>query len=230
MEKGIDFGCITPEELIGSLNDVEKKFAPKCIFVNGDRNILQENPKVSVIGTRNPSLQGKKNAEMLTKFLVKNKIIIVSGLALGIDTIAHKTAIESGGRTVAVLGTPLDKCYPYENRKLQEEIMNKHLAISQFAIGNPVHPSNFPIRNRTMALISDASIIIEAKDGSGTYHQGWEALRLGRPLFIVEGILKDKSLKWPEKLINYGAKILPMKHLEIILDVIPVSEVSFNEK
>ncbi len=215
---------ISIDKLIGFLNDIELKYAPKTLFIVGNKTLLQDNSRVSVIGTRNPSLQGKKNAELLTKFLVENSVVIISGLALGIDAVAHRTAIETNGKTVAVLGTPLDKYYPSENRELQNEIMRNHLAISQFKLGTPIQRSNFPTRNRTMALISDASIIVEAGDGSGTYHQGWEALRLGRPLFIVEDILKDKTLKWPSEFMKYGAKILPMNELDIILDVLPISE------
>ena len=169
-------------------------------------------------------LRIQTNYDKDIKPYLKNGIIIVSGLALGIDAIAHKTAIENGGKTVAVLGTPLDKYYPSENHDLQDEIMKNHLAISQFETNTTIQKGNFPTRNRTMALISDASIIVEAGDGSGTYHQGWEALRLGRPLFIVEDILNDKTLKWPSEFLKYGAKIVPMNQLEIILDVLPISE------
>lgn len=99
----------------------------------------------------------------------------------------------------------MDRVYPSKNQQLQELIMQKHLAISQFPIGFPTLPKNFVIRNRTMALISDASIIIEAGNSSGSLHQGWEALRLGRPLFIWNPLMHDHSLEWPEKMAKYGA-------------------------
>lgn len=213
---------MTPDELIGPLNDIEKKFAPQYLFLKGNNELIDDRPRVSIIGTRHPGEKGINNTITLTKFLVKHGIIIVSGLALGIDSVAHRTAIDKGGNTIAVLGTPLDEYYPKQNSRLQDEIARNHLLISQFSVGTPIQPKNFPMRNRTMALLSHTSIIIEANEGSGTLHQGWEALRLGRPLFIIEDVLKNKELKWPYKLMAYGAKILPISKPEIILESLPI--------
>jgi DNA processing protein len=146
-------------------------------------------------------------------------IVIVSGLARGIDSVAHRTAIESKGRTIAVLGTPLDEAYPKENAPLQREIAEKHLVVSQYAPGQPTGRTNFPRRNRTMALLSDATVIIEAGEGSGTLSQGWEALRLGRNLCILQSVVEDKSLVWPAEMIRYGAQIL--SSTTQLLDVLP---------
>ena len=174
----------TLEELIGPLNDVEKKYAPKQLYVAGQLPIPLPSPRVAVIGSRKPSLKGFEAANKIATVLAKHNIIVVSGLAEGIDSAAHKGAINANGQTIAVLGTPLNKVYPWKNQSLQETIMQKHLAVSQFPSGYPITPKNFVIRNRTMALIADASIIVEASNSSGSLHQGWEALRLGRPLFI----------------------------------------------
>lgn len=212
---------ISPGDLLGSLNDVEEKFAPSELFIVGDETLVHDNRCVSIIGTREPSNEGIEKAQKITEFLVKNNIVIVSGLAKGIDTVAHKTAIENNGKTIAVVGTPLNQYYPKENKDLQDKIMNNHLAISQFKIGIPTYPSNFPARNRTMALISQASIIIEAGEKSGTMHQGWEALRLGRKLYILDSLVNNKNLSWPIKLVEYGAEILYMDNLDIILDSLP---------
>lgn len=213
---------ISPNELMGPLNDIETKFAPSYLFIKGNRELINDTrPRVAIIGTRHPSERGINNARILTRFLVQHGVIIVSGLALGIDSIAHRTAIDNDGKTIAVLGTPLDTYYPKQNQELQDEIAKNHLIISQFPAGTPIQIKNFPMRNRTMALLSHASIIIEATDDSGTLHQGWEALRLGRPLFIVEDILKHKELTWPHKLMEYGAKILPMSSIEIVLESLP---------
>jgi DNA processing protein len=176
----------TLPELLGPLNDVEEKYAPKELYVAGDLPIPLPKPRASVIGSRKASIKALENAHHITSAMVENGVIIVSGLARGIDTVAHKTAIDEGGDTIAVLGTPLDKYYPSENAQLQDFIMNNHLAVSQFPVGYPIQPRNFVIRNRTMALISDISVIVEAGDSSGSLHQGWEALRLGHPLFIWE--------------------------------------------
>ncbi len=143
-------------------------------------------------------------------------------MAEGIDTAAHRASIEAGGRTIAVLGTPLDHAYPSKNSKLQKEIMNNHLAISQFPIGHPTRPKDFVLRNRTMALISNASIIVEAGETSGSLHQGWEALRLGRPLFIWKSIASDSSLSWPGKMMRYGA--LELTDPEQVVDMLPSSK------
>jgi DNA processing protein len=212
---------MTPDDLMGPLNDIEKKFAPPYLYFKGNRKLINSCPRVSIIGSRRPSKRGINNTHMLTKFFVMNKVIIVSGLAMGIDSVAHKTAIDNEGSTIAVLGTPLDKYYPKQNSDLQDKIAKDHLVISQFPIGSPIQRKNFPLRNRTMALLSHASIIVEAGEGSGTIHQGWEALRLGRPLFIVEDIIKNKNLKWPAKLIEYGAEILPISKVKIVLESLP---------
>jgi DNA processing protein len=208
----------SPEGLLGPLNDIEIKYAPRELFIAGDVSLLAGPPRVAVIGTRHPSKGGSARVARLAKVLVKNKAIVVSGLAEGIDTVAHCTAIEGGGRTIAVLGTSLDDVYPKKNYALQQEIMLNHLAISQFPPGRPTQRKNFPLRNRTMALIVDASIIIEAGEGSGTHSQGWEMLRLGRPLFILKSVCEDSSLQWPRQMIEYGAIQLsePDELLEIL--------------
>nr|WP_254453131.1 DNA-processing protein DprA [Ruegeria atlantica] len=104
-------------------------------------------------------------------------------MAEGIDTAAHRTAIEAGGHTVAVLGTPLSKPYPANNAALLDTIKRDHLAVSQFSEDHPVRKDNFPRRNRTMALLTDATIVVDASETSGTRHQAWEALRLNRSFF-----------------------------------------------
>ncbi len=211
----------TLEELVGPLNDVEKRFAPKELYVEGTLQIPLRGPRSAVIGSRKASPEGLKAAFEITRTLVREGVVIVSGLAEGIDTSAHETAIQEGGKTIAILGTPLNRFYPQRNRQLQEYIMRHHLAISQFPIGYPIQPKNFVIRNRLMALISDASIIIEAGDSSGSLHQGWEALRLGRPLFIRTSIVNDRSLSWPKKMLEYGA--IELTEPEEVLEFLPSS-------
>ncbi|MBI4176628.1 MAG: DNA-protecting protein DprA [Candidatus Aenigmarchaeota archaeon] len=214
---------MTPEDLLGPLNDIEKKNAPTFLYFKGDRNILETGPRVSIVGSRHPSNDGLRNAQTLTKLLVDHGVIIVSGLALGIDTIAHKTAISEGGKTIAVLGTPLNKYYPEQNRGLQDEIMKNHLAISQFPPNYPTQRKNFPMRNKTMALISHASIIVEAGDTSGSLNQGWTALQLGRPLLILESTAKNPKLKWPQEMIKYGAIVINIQQIEKLMTELPAS-------
>lgn len=211
---------LTSEDLLGRpLNDVEEKFAPKRLYVATGRNIPIDSPRFAIVGSRKATEKGKEIATEIASFLAKSKVVVVSGLAIGIDSAALAGAIESRGLTAAVIGTPLDKYYPAQNRELQKTMMNEHWVISQFAIGHPVQSKNFVIRNRTMALVSDASIIVEAGESSGSLHQGWEALRLGRPLFLWRSIVEDQSLKWPKKMMDYGA--IELQSPEEILDALP---------
>ncbi len=211
----------TPEDLLWPFNEAEQKHAPKELFVAGDRDLLRAGPTVSIVGSRKASRAGLARADKLARLLVERGVIVVSGLAEGIDAVAHRTAIARGGRTIAVLGTPLDQCYPAKHRSLQDEIMRDHLAVSQFASGTTVGKHTFPIRNKTMALIADATVIIEAADGSGSLHQGWEAIRLGRPLFLARSLFEDADLQFPRKLEEYGAKVLTEESFEDLLRLLP---------
>lgn len=214
----------TPEQLLGLLNETEQKNAPDELFIEGNPRLLHFGARVSLVGSRKASKAGLDRTRKLAIALTSENVVIVSGLALGIDKAAHLGAIESGGRTVAVIGTPLDKYYPAEHRSLQDLIATEHLLISQFPKGSRTFPSCFPMRNRTMALISDATIIVEAQDNSGSLHQGWEALRLGRPLFICKEVLNDCSLNWPEQLMKYGAIPISTNSngIDSILEHLPV--------
>lgn len=156
---------------------------------------------VAIVGTRRVSAQGRARARRLARELVARDIVVVSGLATGVDHAAHTAAIEAGGRTVSVIGTPLEQAYPAAHAELQEEIWREHLLVSQFEEGMRVFPSNFPRRNRVMAALSDATVIIEAGETSGTLHQAKEAVRLGRWLFIAQSLL-DAGLKWPASFLK----------------------------
>lgn len=210
------------------LTQVEQKFSPDNIFYKGNISLLQERRRVSVVGSRNISELGIKRTEKITKELVNNDIIVVSGLAKGVDAIAHKTAIKQGGDTIGVIGTPINQYYPKENKDLQDFIAGKHLLISQFPENFPTTPKNFPIRNRTMALISDATIIIEASEKSGTKHQGWEALRLGRRLFILENVFKS-SVSWAKEMLNYGAEVLTAENYKHLIESVDYLTVKGEE-
>jgi len=210
---------VSSEELLGALSEIEQKYAPERLFVAGKIELPLPHPRVAIIGTRTPSGEGLKIASRLSKTLAQQGVIIVSGLARGIDTAAHNAAIEAGGRTIAVLGTPLSQTYPGENAELQSLIMRSHLAVSQFDERLPTTRTNFVVRNRTMALIADASVIIESGEGGGSLHQGWEALRLGRPLFIHTREFAKRGLEWPRKMAEYGA--VEFKEPSDILDFLP---------
>ncbi|MBL8144458.1 MAG: DNA-processing protein DprA [Acidobacteria bacterium] len=207
------------EDLLGPLNEVEERHAPAMLYVQGHEEWLRDGVRVSVVGARDVSPDGVKRASRLARELVEADVTVVSGLALGVDATAHRSAIQFGGRTIAVLGTPLDKVYPRENAALQRLIGAEHLLVSQFAASTTTARHSFPLRNRTMALISHATVIIEASNTSGSLSQGWEALRLGRALFIARALFDRSDLTWPREMLNYGASVL--QHTEDILEILP---------
>ena len=197
----------SPTELLGPLNEVERKHAPAELYHAGDIALLKQR-RVAVVGSRNTSEDGLRRAARLARELVAAEVVVVSGLAEGIDTAAHRAAIAAGGRTIAVLGNPLSTFYPRQNRELQETIARDHLLLSQFADGVPPRKDNFPRRNRTMALASQATVIVDAQERSGTVSQGWEAIRLGRPLYLLRSLAENPSLQWPALMLQYGAEVL----------------------
>jgi DNA processing protein len=172
---------------------------------------LAYTPGIAVVGARKPSEKGIKRTKRLVKALVEAKYTIYSGLATGIDAVAHQTAIECGGFTVAVTGTPLWLSYPKENADLQKEIVKNHLLISQVPIvsyeekGINFTRLFFPERNITMAALSAATIIVEASETSGTLKQAKAALKQGRKVFILNNNFENPHLIWPRKLEENGA-------------------------
>jgi DNA processing protein len=216
-----EYETVTPADVLGPLNEVETKYAPENLYLRGDRELLRFGPRVSIVGSRKASMEGLRRAGQLARSLAQQQVTVVSGLATGIDTAAHEGAIKAGGRTIAVLGTSLDDYYPKQNRILQEEIGRDYLLVSQFPPGYPSLPKNFPVRNRTMALLTDATVIVEAGQRSGTVHQGWEALRLGRLLFLLESVAEDPDLSWPSEMISYGAQVLSRSNLDVVIENLP---------
>ena len=211
-------------DLLGPLNEVERKNAPHAVYLAGDPELLRLVPRVSIVGSRDPTALGLARAERLARDLVGHRAVVVSGLAKGIDTAAHRAAIAAGGRTIAVLGTSLDQTYPPENAALQFLIMEQHLVLSQFPPGHPSDRSSFPRRNRTMALLTDAMVIVEAQDRSGSLIAGWEALRLGRRLFIMRSAVENHALSWPAEMLRYGAEVLA--RTDDLLEALPEAGVS----
>jgi len=172
---------------------------------------LVETRCVAVVGSRKPSPEGIEHAQLIVRNLARDKFTIVSGLATGIDTVAHISAIENNASTVAVIGTPLSKCYPRENRALQEYIAKKHLLISQVPVcryADQDFRSNrlfFPERNITMSALTEATIIVEASDTSGTLIQARGAIKQRRKLFILDSCFQRSGLKWPAQYEAQGA-------------------------
>lgn len=195
-------------DYLNKLNDAE--YPLPLLYYKGNLDYLYTKG-VAVVGSRKPSDDGKKRTVKLVKALVEANFTINSGLASGIDTAAHTTAINQKGRTIAVIGTPIIHFYPPENRNLQNEISKNHLLISQVPIiryenGNPKsNRFNFPERNKTMSAISEATIIVEAGNTSGSLTQATAALKQNRKLFILNNNFENKDLNWPEKFEKLGA-------------------------
>lgn len=172
---------------------------------------LTETRCVAVVGSRKPSDMGRARAERIAKGLVESGITVVSGLAAGIDTAAHKAAMEAKGRTIAVIGTPLGEVYPKENADLQERIAHDFLVITQVPMlryglqGPNLNRLFFPERNVTMSALTEATIIVEAGETSGTLIQARAALQQGRKLFILDSAFQRSDLTWPAKYEKQGA-------------------------
>lgn len=172
---------------------------------------LVNSRSVAVVGTRNPTHEGRARTRKLVRMLVKDDFTIVSGLAMGVDTIAHETAIDAGGRTIAVIGTPLSRVYPRENCELQKRIARDFLVISQVPVRryeSQDYRRNryfFPERNITMSALTEATIIVEAGETSGTLIQARAALHQRRKLFILDSCFQNKGITWPEKFAKRGA-------------------------
>lgn len=198
----------SPATLLGALNDIETRYAPASLFTLGDRSLISQRPRVAIVGSRKATDDGLKRARKVARLVVEAGGVVVSGLAAGVDTTAHKTAIDLGGKTIAVIGTAINECYPASNRALQDTIAQQHLLVSEWGPGHPSNKGHFVRRNRLMALICDGSVIIEASDSSGTLSQGWEMIRLGRPLFILRSVAENPALKWPKEMLAYGAMVL----------------------
>jgi DNA processing protein len=219
----------TPEQILGDLTEIERKLAPSELNVAGHLEVIQEAPRMAVVGSRKASPQGLANAARVAETLVRLDVTVVSGLAAGIDTAAHTAALRAGGRPFAVIGTGLDRAYPRENARLQAWMAEHMAVVSQFPEGTPPRGGNFPQRNRTMALLTDATIIVEAAEKSGTISQGWEALRMGRRLFLLEPVAEDLALTWPAEMLRYGADVLRLDTLEEQLADVPLVSAAMEE-
>jgi DNA processing protein len=192
------------------------------VFCVGDQALARQK-SVAVVGSRKVSEAGAKRARQLARELVKRGVVVVSGLAYGVDINAHTSAIEHQGKTIAVIGTPVDKAYPAAHAEWQEKIYREHLLISPFAVGSPTYPSSFPERNKIMAAISDATCIVEAGDTSGSLSQARECLALGRWLFILRSVLSS-NVKWPADFLNSAdaSKAAKVRVVDSVEDIIAV--------
>ncbi len=181
---------------------------PLILYVRGDADLLNR-PGIAVVGTRHPSPYGAGMAERLGCDLAAQGLVIISGMARGVDTASHRGAISAKGKTVAVFGTGVDVIYPKENSRLSEQILSFGGAlISEFPMGTFAAPQNFPIRNRILSGMSVGVLVVEAAEYSGTRITARLALEQDRDVFAVPGNVTNKNSWGPNTLIKQGAKLV----------------------
>ena len=180
--------------------------APVLLFYKGNLDLLKF-PKVAVVGSRACSKQGAKSVEKIIQGL-ENELVIVSGLAKGIDTAAHMAALQNGGKTIAVIGTGLDVFYPKANKRLQDYIGDDHLVLSEYGPGEQPLKFHFPARNRIIAGLCRGVIVAEAKMRSGSLITCERAMEEGRDVFAIPGSILDGLSDGCHHLIQEGAKLV----------------------
>jgi DNA processing protein len=180
---------------------------PTVLWIRGSVELLSR-PGIAVVGTRQPSPYGAGMAELLSRDLANRRLVILSGMARGVDTAAHKGAIDAGGKTVAVWGTGIDVIYPKENKKLAESIVaTGGTIVSEYPLGTFPAPQNFPIRNRILSGMSVGVLVIEAAEYSGTRITARCAMEQNRDVYAVPGNVTNKNAWGPNTLIKQGAKL-----------------------
>ena len=184
---------------------------PPVLYVRGDY-LPDDLFAVAIVGTRRVTAYGRQITEELAAFLAANGITVISGLARGVDAVAHQTALKSGGRTIGVLGSGVDKIYPPEHRAMAEKMMEQGAILSDYAPGTPPDASNFPPRNRIISGLSLAVVVIEAGETSGALITAEFAAEQGREIFAVPGSILAPQSKGTNKLIQNGALPLLSVH------------------
>jgi len=180
---------------------------PPLIYIQGDL-VPQDEWSIAVVGTRRATVYGRQVAEDIVADLSQNKITVVSGLARGIDTVAHRRSLEAGGRTMAIFACGLDTIYPPENANLARSIINHGALISEYPLGAKPRPDNFPRRNRIMSGMTLGVLVIEADESSGAMITAHMALEQNREVFAIPGSILSPASRGTNKLIQEGAKLV----------------------
>jgi len=196
--------------------------APPVLFINGSINV-EDDWAVAVVGTRRVTPYGRQVAVEIARFLAQNGVTVVSGLARGVDAIAHQSALQAGGRTIAVLGSGVDVVYPPEHAKLAKEIIAQGALISDYPIGTAPDGVNFPPRNRIISGLSLATVVVEAGEKSGALITAEFAVDQGRDVFAVPGSILTPQSAGTNKLIEQGAR--PLLRMEEILEVLKLEQI-----
>lgn len=181
---------------------------PWVLYARGRLELLQR-PAIAVVGTRVPTAYGRQSAATFAKELSHAGLTVVSGLARGVDSNAHEAALNGAGGTIAVLPTPIDKCYPPENLSLFHKIAEQGLLVSETPIGTPLHPGQFPQRNRIIAALTVGTIVVEGATRSGSLITAQHASEMSRELFAIPGPISSPKSEGPNELIKRGeAKLI----------------------
>jgi DNA processing protein len=185
----------------------EIPYAPVLLYVKG-KEIPIDRTFMAIVGSRNPTHYGIKSAEKIAFGLATRGIGVVSGLATGIDSAAHRGCLRGKGFTIAVMGTGIDRVYPASNKQLSEQVMKNGALISEFPTGSPPEPKNFPIRNRIISGLSRGVVVVEATKNSGSLITASFALDQGREVFAVPGSIDSFKSMGTHSLIKQGAKLV----------------------
>ena len=199
--------CWTPESSEYPAELLDLAHPPRELHVIGRTSALSK-PRVAIVGTRSSTAYGERIARTLTRALVRGGVSVVSGMARGIDAAAHRTALEEGGNTVAVLGTGVDVPYPVGHRLLHRAIAEHGMVVSENPPGARAGPGSFPRRNRIIAALAPVTIVIEAGFRSGALNTAAQALELGRVVAAVPGPIDSDQSRGSNQLLRDGAVLI----------------------
>jgi len=200
---------------------------PVALFVMGERRLLGQ-PQLAVVGSRNASAAGRENARAFAREMGHAGLVITSGMALGIDGAAHRGALEAGSPTIAVMGTGLDRVYPARHRELAHAIAAQGALVSEFPLGTPPRPENFPIRNRIVSGLALGVLVVEAAERSGALITARLAGEQGREVFAIPGSIHSPLSRGCHRLIRQGAKLVETAR-DILEDLGPLASVVIPE-
>lgn len=197
---------------------------PSLLFIEGDISLLSQ-WQLAIVGSRNPSPSGRNNAFEFARYLAQGDVAVTSGLAMGIDAAAHEGALAANGKTVAVIGTGLDRVYPAKHSSLARSICERGVMVSEFALGTPPLAAHFPRRNRIISGLSLGTLVVEAAIQSGSLITARTAIEQGREVFAIPGSIHNPLSKGCHQLIREGTKLVETA-MDIVEELGPLAEVS----
>ncbi|MBN2260949.1 MAG: DNA-processing protein DprA [Clostridiales bacterium] len=210
------------EDFPSGLKDIDD--SPSKLFVYGIVELMFKKNMIGIVGSRYPSDEGKKSAYEFSKSLAKNGFEVISGMAIGVDTYAHKGALDANGSTIAVLGCGIEINYPRSNLKLKENIRSNHLIVTEYESNVTPKGYHYPYRNRIISGLSKGILVIESRIKSGTLTTVNHALNQGKPVFVIPGSIYNPLSEGNNYLLKCGA--IPVTSVNDILDYYQI----FNNK